>query len=63
MGDDAEVLNEARDLVHEASAAIDALMGMLSGAEAVNQEGLFYLLRPLADNLQQAEERLDLMRH
>lgn len=63
MGEHVESLNEARDLLHEARAAFDAFLVMLSGAEAVQQEGLYFLLRPVADNLQQAEERLDLMAH
>lgn len=61
MSDQIETLNEARDLMHEARSAFDAFMVMLGGANAIKQEGLFFLLRPVADTLQQIEERLDMM--
>lgn len=63
MFEHAETLVEARDRLHEARSAFDAFLLMLSGAQAINQEGLYYLLQPVASNLEQAEKCLALLRH
>lgn len=62
MTEHAETLAEARDRLHEARAAFDAFMVMLSGAQAIEQEGLYYLLQPVAGNLEHAEKCLALIR-
>jgi len=61
MCDNGNTLNEARDMMHEARSAFDAFMVMLGGAQALNQEGLYFLLRPVGDALHQVEDRLDLL--
>jgi hypothetical protein len=63
MSNEPSDLNEARDMLHEARTAFDAFIELLNGEQPLNQEGLYYLLRPLSDTLHQVEERLDLMAH
>lgn len=61
MGEHIQNLTEARDCVHAARAAFDAFMVMLSGDQPIKQEGLYFLLQPVAGNLEQAEQCLNLV--